>query len=312
MKGIIRSHRPESEMSMEIRLLNSFLVIAEEGSITAAAVRLHITQPALSRQLVQLESELGCTLFVRGKRHMELTENGILLVRRAKEILDLVSLTENEIASQGVAMEGTISIGTGELTSMRTLASLIAGFREDHPNVKFNLMTGVADQVTERIDSGLLDMGLFLEPLSKDSYDYLRMPEPETWVVGVRADDPLACKSSITVSDLNGRSLILPNRLGVQSEIAHWFKKGKKPLECDITINLGGMGAALIEEGLGVFICVSGATLFWDPARVIAKPFNPSMESQCVLAWKRDAAQAPALAAFVDYAREELAERVLD
>lgn len=291
---------------MEIRLLKSFLAIAEEGSITAAAARLHITQPALSRQLVQLEGELGCELFVRGKRHMTLTEDGILLVRRAKEILALVSLTESEIASQGAPMEGAISIGTGELSSMRTLAALIAGFREKQPNVKFNLLTGVADQVSERIDSGLLDMGLFLEPVNKESYDFLRMPEPEIWVVGMRADDPLVQKASITSADLKGRSLILPNRLAVQSEIAHWFKKGRHSLESSITINLGGMAAAMIEEGLGITVCVSGATLDWDPARLVAKPLDPPMEGRCALAWKRDAAQTPAFAAFVDYIRMEL------
>lgn len=291
---------------MEIRLLRSFLAIAEEGSITAASTRLHITQPALSRQLAQLESELGCKLFVRDKRRITLTEDGMLLMRRAKEILSLVALTESEMASRDASMEGTISIGTGELSSMRTLASMIAGFREMHPNVRFNLLTGVADQVAERIEAGLLDMGLFLEPVNKEFYDFLRMPEPEIWVAGMRADDPLACKATITREDLEGRPLILPNRLGVQSEIAHWLKRGKQALEPEITINLGGMGAAMVEEGLGIVIRVSGATTEWDPAKLVAIPLEPALESGCVLAWKRDVAQTPAFAAFVEYAQERL------
>lgn len=293
---------------MEIRLLKSFLAIAEEGSITAATERLHITQPALSRQLVQLENELGCELFVRSKRRMALTEDGILLARRAKEILALVSLTEAEMATRKDSLEGSISIGTGELSSMRTLAAFIAGFRQQQPNVRFNLMTGVADQVSERIDAGLLDMGLFLEPISKDSYDYLEMPEFEMWVAGMRADDPLAQKASIAPSDLKGRSLILPNRLGVQSDVAHWFKKEKQSMEATTTINLGGMGAAMIEQGLGIVLCVAGATLYWDPQRLVAVPLEPPMKGRSALAWKRDVSQTPALSAFIDYVRSELGD----
>lgn len=291
---------------MEIRLLRSFLAIAEEGSITAATKRLHITQPALSRQLVQLENDLGCRLFERGKRSMTLTEDGLLLMRRAKEILALVSLTESEIASRSSLVEGTISIGTGELSAMKTLARLIAGFREKQPNVKFSILTGVADQVSERIDRGLLDMGLFLEPVNKETYDYLRMPDCETWVACMRPDNPLAEKDYVTADDLKGQSLILPNRPTIQSELAHWFGKGKHRLQSDYSVNLGDMSSVMVEENLGVMLCVKGSTMNWDPKRFTLRPLSPEMKSGTLLAWKSDVTQTAALSLFIDHVKEEL------
>lgn len=291
---------------MEIKLLQSFLTIADEGSITRAAEVLHITQPALSRQLMQLEQEVGCSLFQRGKRHMALTEEGLLLQRRAKEIVTLVSLTERELATQDNPMEGTISIGTGELASMATLARLIDEFHGLHPNVRFSLFTGVADQVAERLDRGILDFGLFLEPVDKEAYDLVAMPESEQWVALARADDPLAALEAVTPADLKGRSLILPSRASVRSELARWFGRGFDRLKQDFTVNLGGMAAVMVEQGLGVMLCVQGAAMSWDPARFAAIPLAPAIESRTLLAWKRDVAQTAAVNAFVEHVRSRL------
>ena len=292
---------------MEIKLLRSFLAIANEGSITRAAEVLHITQPALSRQLAQLERELGCELFVRGKRHLILTDEGQLLQRRANEICSLVALTEDELAQKNDLLEGTISIGTGEFASMKHLASLISSFHQRYPHVKFDLLTGIADQISERLDSGLLDFGLFIEPISGDAYDFRRMPEREHWIAAMRSDDPLAAKEVITAHDLEGRSVILPSRATIRNELAQWFGRSYEKMEKDFFVSLGDMAPSMVEEGLGVLVWISGAAGNWDERAVCTRDLSPTLSGSTVLAWKRGVTQTPAVNAFIEHICAELA-----
>ena len=286
---------------MELRSLKYFLAIASEGSITRAAEVLHITQPALSRQLAQLEAELNKPLFIRGKRRMTLTDDGLLLQRRAKEILSLVSITESEMAAGDDFLEGSVSIGTGELASMRGLVGLISSFSERYRHVSFNLLTGVADQVSERLDCGLLDFGLFLEPVDKTGYSYVPIDTPEVWVAAMRKDDQLALKESITPADLLDRSVILPSRLGVQSDLARWFGEGFEKLDKRFTVNLGAVATEMIRQGLGVMICVEGMRSEFMESVITTRPLSPKLTGSCVLAWKCDMAQSHAVAAFAEY-----------
>lgn len=295
-----------NRVSVEIKLLQSFLAIASEGSITRAAEVLHITQPALSRQLVQLEKELDCELFIRGKRHMTLTDEGLLLERRAREILSLVALTEDELAAKDELLEGTISIGTGEFTSMKRLASLIASFHQRYPHVKFDLLAGVADQVAERLDRGLLDFGLFIEPVEKKAYDYRRMPEPEKWVAAMRVDDPLAACEVITAEDLKDRSLILPIRPAVQNELAQWFGNTYESLKKSFHVSLGGMASIMVKAGLGVLIWVEGSSQLWNTDQLCTRDLSPALTGSTLLAWKHDVTQTAAVNAFIEHVCAEL------
>lgn len=186
---------------MEIRVLRYFLTVVREGSITKASEVLHITQPTLSRQLAQMEEELGVKLFGRGSRKITLTNEGILLCRRAEEILQLVDKTEKELVEQDEQIEGKISIGCGEIAAVQLLSNLFQTFRKKYSRVNFDLFTATADLVKEQMDKGLLDIGLLLEPVDKEKYDFIRLDREENWVVLMRPDDPLAQKESVTAKD---------------------------------------------------------------------------------------------------------------
>lgn len=176
---------------MEIRVLRYFLTVIREESITRAAEILHITQPTLSRQLAQLEEELGVTLFTRGTRKITLTHEGILMRRRAEEIIELVDKAEKEVSQQNEVLEGTISLGCGDLHAVQILAKIIASFSSLYPKVNFDLYTASADHIKERIDKGLTDIGLLLEPVDLSKYEFIRIPQKEHWVALLPADSPL-------------------------------------------------------------------------------------------------------------------------
>ena len=177
---------------MELRVLKYFLMVAREENITKAASLLHITQPTLSRQLMRLEEELGTTLFRRSNHSIVLTDDGMLLKRRAREIVALAEKTEQEFSHKEEALTGEIFIGCGETRNMSFLSRQIALFRKEHPLVQFNIYSANADDIKERIEKGLLDFGLLMEPVDIGKYEFIRMPQKEQWGVLVREDSPLA------------------------------------------------------------------------------------------------------------------------
>lgn len=291
---------------MEIRLLQSFLAIAEEGSITRAAELLHITQPALSRQLVALETELGCELFHRGKKRMELTDDGLLLQRRAEEIVSLVSLTEKELAGRAAELDGHISIGAGELASTPLVVDLAAAFAEEHPLVTFDFFSGTADEVAGRIDRGLLDFGLLLEPVDVARYEFAKVPVVERWVAVVPPQGELARLDAVRPADLEGRTVSLPYRMGVKSLLGNWLGASRGKADCRFSVNLGGIAAALVEGEHAAVLCVEGCAAHWDPARFAIRPLEPELAGASVLAWKRGMPHTAAVQAFVEFASEHL------
>ena len=180
---------------MELRILQYFLMVAREKNITRAAKQLHMTQPTLSRQLMQLEDELGKPLFIRGKRKIELTDEGVLLRRRAEEILSLINKTEQEITQSEEEMVGQIMIGTGIFSSSQTvLSQVIEEFHDEYPLVKFDIYVGNADLIKERVDQGLVDIGILLEPVDISKYNHLRIPLQEKWGIIVSKTNSLAHK----------------------------------------------------------------------------------------------------------------------
>lgn len=288
---------------MEIRVLRYFLTVVREESITKASEVLHITQPTLSRQLSQMEEEIGVQLFRRGSRKISLTNEGILLRRRAEEILQLVDKTEKELIEQEEQIEGRVSIGCGEIASVQLLPEIFRSFREKYPRVSFDIFTATADLVKEQMDRGLLDLGLLLEPVDVEKYDFIRFDLKENWVVLMRPDDPLAVRESITAKELSAVPLILPRRMRVQSELASWFGDYYENLDVVFTSNLNTNGAIMVERGLAYSIVVEGAVCFWDPAKITYRPLMPSLTATSVLAWKRGQPFSPAATRFIEFSK---------
>lgn len=286
---------------MELRVLRYFLAVVREENITRAADVLHITQPTLSRQLSMLEEELGVKLMERGARRIVLTNEGLLLRRRAEELVALADKTEQEFAGQSDTVEGRISIGSGEIAAVSALARCCEAFHAQYPLVSFDLLTANADVVKEQMDKGLLDIGLLLEPIDMDKYDYIRMAEREEWGVLMHSDDPLAAKISLTAAELSALPLILPRRLSVQSELANWFGNDYQRLNVLFTSNLSTNAAMMVQQGLGYAMVIRGSLPFCDERKIVFRPLSPALEAGSVLAWRRSQPFAPATTKFISF-----------
>lgn len=285
---------------MEIRVLRYFLAVVREESITKASEALHITQPTLSRQLSQMEEEVGVRLFERGTRKIKLTNEGILLRRRAEEIVQLVDTTERELVEQNEQVEGKISIGCGEIAAVRMLSELIRTFRGKYTRVSFDIFTATADLLKEQMDKGLIDIGLLLEPVDMEKYDFIRLDMKENWVVLMRPDDPLAGKENVTAEDLLSLPLILPRRMSVQSELASWFGDYYGKLNVVFTSNLSTNGALMVEAGLAYSLVIEGAAL-WDQSKITYRSLSPALTATSVLAWKRGQPFSLAATKFINH-----------
>lgn len=290
---------------MEIRVLNYFLMVAREENITHAAELLHITQPTLSRQMIQLEEELGVTLFHRSKHRIILTEDGMLLRRRAEEIVALTEKTVEDMKHKPSQLTGKISIGSGELKSSQFLAELIAAFHEKHPQVQFEIYSGNSDNIKERIDRGLLDLGLLVEPVDISKYNFARTPFKERWGIYVNEASELARQDEVTPEELAPCPLILPQREIQQNELLNWFGDYADDLKLTASGNLLYNVASLARCNLG---CVIGLDMncSYDGLRFL--PFKPRLETGTVLVWKKAQIFSPAGSAFISYVREYLAE----
>lgn len=286
---------------MELRTLKYFLIVAREENITKAAALLHVTQPTLSRQLMQLEEELGVKLFKRSNHSIILTDEGMLLRRRAQELVALADKTQREFSHEGEQLGGEIAIGSGELHSVDFLSDLLAAFQKEHPLVRYEIYSGNADSIKERIDKGLLDLGLLLEPVDIGKYEFARMPIREQWSVLTRKDGPLSAKETVTPQDLAGIPLLMTARTLVQNELANWFGEHYDRLTITATFNLVYNAAILVKNGMGTAICLKLDSEFPD-LRFI--PFSPSLTAGSVLAWKKNQTLSPTTAAFIEYAKK--------
>lgn len=291
---------------MEIRVLRYFLAVVREESITKAADLLHITQPTLSRQLAQMEEEMGVKLFDRGTRKIVLTNEGLLLRRRAEEILELVDKTEQELTVQDETVEGTVSIGCGDLKNVQFLPELFRAFHERYPAVKFDLYTATADHIRERMERGLTDIGLLLEPINIEKYEFIRLKQKERWVVVMHPDDPLASLEAISPSDLLDKPLILPRRINVQSELANWFGDSFEHLQILFTNNLPSNAAIMVHNRLAYSITIEGSLAFWDKEKIVYRPLSPELTASCVLAWKRQQPFGVAAEKFIEHMKSNL------
>ena len=292
---------------MEIRVLRYFLTVAREESITKAADVLHITQPTLSRQLAQMEEDMGVKLFHRGTRKILLTNEGLLLRRRAEEILELVDKTEKELTEQDEMIEGTVSIGCGDLGAVHILPELFQSFHERYPAVTFDLYTATADHVRQQIEHGLIDIGLLLEPINMEKFEFIRLNNKEQWGVIMSPDSPLAKQNYVTPSDLIGVPLILPRRLNVQSELASWFGNDFDKLNILFTSNLPANSSIMVYHKLAYSIIIKGSISLWDQKKITYRPLYPELTASSVLAWKRQQPFGLAVSKFIEHIKENFA-----
>lgn len=284
---------------MELRLLEYFLTVVREENISKAAEVLHVTQPTLSRQMKELEDELGTTLFIRGKR-LTLTDAGVMLRRRAEEVVLLMQKIDSEFREQE-EISGVVSVGSGGLKAAEILPELIGHFRERYPLVSFELHTGTADHVKERLEHGLLDFGILLEPVDIEKFDYLRLPAKETWGLLMSADHPLAREKSITRKLLKGQPLVVTSRTALRGEIEEWLRCPISELDIVATMNLINNAAPLAERGLACVLTIEGAVDTFDPARFAFCPLTPELSFTSVLAWKKLSPYSGAAGKFLEY-----------
>lgn len=278
-------------------------MVAREENITKAAQLLHVTQSTLSRQLMQLEEELGVQLFHIGKHSVTLTEDGMLLRRRAQEIAALSEKTISELKNKGDMLSGEIFIGCGETRSMAILSENIRNFREIYPLVQFHIYSATADDIKERIEKGLLDIGLLTEPVDISKYEFIRMPGKERWGVLVNPDSPLYVKESVSPADLSGIPLIMVQRNSVKNELANWFGDIYEQLDVAATYNLILNAASMIKEGVGTAVCFDLGMMYGE-LRFI--PFTPQLETGSVLVWKKNQAHAGTLRLFLQFVKNAL------
>jgi len=285
---------------MDIRVLRYFLTVAKEGNITKAAEVLHVTQPTLSRQLMELEEEMGVRLFNRGKRQITLTDSGILFQQRIKEIILLLDKTERDLSEKDDLVSGVVSIGCGETIASAMLPEIIANFSAQYPIVQYELYSADGDDIREKLDRGDIDIGILLEPIEAAKYDYIRLPYQEVWGILMRWDDPLAERDSVSVEDILDLPLIPPRRTIMQSEIANWFGVEIERLNIIASHNLLTNASLLVERGLGYAICVCGAYTIRSNDRTIFVPFAPERTTGHVLAWKKNRVFTTATSLFID------------
>ena len=270
--------------AMELRVLRYFLMVAREENITHAAQLLHVTQPTLSRQIQDLEEELGTKLFVRSNHRIILTPDGLLLRRRAQEIVDLADRTQKDFATREEELTGEVAIGSGETRSMSVLAEILSAFRQQHPKVSYRFYSGNADHIKERIENGTLDIGLLLEPVDISRYEFLRVPVIEEWCVLTREDSLLGARDAVCPEDLAGRPLMVPGRDLVQNELANWLGQELKPPEILIRFNLLYNVAMLVKSGFGDALCIR-LDCDYPGLRFVA--LQPPLLLGSVLVWKK-------------------------
>ena len=292
---------------MELRVLQYFLAVAREQNISAAAQSLHLTQPTLSRQLRELEEELGKQLMIRGSRKITLTEDGMLLRKRAQEILELVDRTEKEVMHTDDTVSGDIYIGTGETDGVRQIARVAHQLQDSCPGVRFHIVSGDAVDVCEELDKGLLDFGVLLGDMDKTRYHYMELPMRDIWGVLMRRDSPLARQDTVSPRDLWDKPLILSRQMDNKSGLYRWLRKEQAELHTVATYNLIYNASLMVDEGMGYaftldkLVNTTGSDLCF-------RPLKPRMELGMYLVWKKSQRFSRAAELFLERVQEQLAQ----
>lgn len=271
---------------MELRTLRYFLAVAQEASITRAAERLHLTQPNLSRQLRELEEELGTTLFIRG-RGITLTEEGQIFRKRGEEIMELLDKAKTEVAASMQNISGDIYIGCAETDAMRIVLRIVKDIQDQYPGIHIHLISGHEEVVSERLERGLLDFGVFMEPTDMQKYEFVRLAATDTWGLLMQKDAPLATRPFIRPQDLVGLPLICSNQGLFQNQLAGWSGKAQDKMDIVATYNLLFNASLMVEEGLGYAICLDKIIPTTADRPLCFRPLEPRIEAGVSVAWKK-------------------------
>lgn len=290
---------------MELRVLRYFLAVAREESICRAAECLHLSQPTLSRQLMDLEDELGKTLFIRGNRRITLTEEGVLLRKRAGEILDLVEKTTGELTASSDALAGDVCIGAGETEGLHYLTQRAKRLQERHPMLCFHISSGDTADVIEQLDKGLIDFGLLFDPVSQSKYSSFRLPVCDTWGVLMRRDSPLAGREAVTPGDLLELPLIIPRRFRTGGFLESWIGRELSSLRVAATYSLVFNASLMVKDGMGYAVCLDRIINTAGDSGLCFRPLSPSVPAHMSVVWKKFQVFSKASEKFLEALRTE-------
>lgn len=291
---------------MEIRVLRYFIAVVNEESISAAAKQLHLSQPTLSRQLKDLEMELGTDLFIRGNRKISLTKEGKYLLKKAKEIVDLADKTEANLKDSKEMISGEVYIGAGETEAMHLIAKTLKVLIKDYPNIRFHLYSGNADDIKSKLDSGLLDFGVVIEPTDKQKYEYAQLPAKDTWGVLMCKDSPLSDKQVISPVDLINKPLFISRQATVSNELTGWFGQSIDNLNIVATYNLLYNAALMVGEGIGYALCIDKIINTSGNSKLCFKPLQPKLEANLNIIWKKNQVFSNAAHTFINQLRNSM------
>ena len=290
---------------MDIRVLKYFLAVAREESFSKAAEALYISQPTLSRQIRDMEEELGVALLVRTNRNVRLTQEGMRLRKRAQEIVALLDKTKEEFALREAEIAGDIYIGSGETQLIRPIAQIAVRLREACPEIHYHLYSGNADTIAERLDKGLLDFGIMLDPGDIHHYERLQIPGRDVWGLLMRKDHPLTKKKTLQVKDLYHVPLLISAQTIGAHSLPPWLSGHTESLDIIGTYNLLFNAAVMVEHGLGCAVCLDHLADVTEHSGLCFRPFSPRQESSLYLVWKRYQLFSPPAEAFLRMAQAE-------
>lgn len=294
---------------IELRVLKYFIAVAQEENITKAAEVLLTTQSNLSRQLAELENSVGKKLFERGSRRITLTEEGMFLRKRAKEIIELTERTETDLIAFDEIVSGTVHIGAAETHAMRLLANEMLSLREIHPGIRFDIFSGSTIEVTEQLKKGLLDFAVLVEPVDLSKYDYMKFPVSDKFGVIMRKDNPLAKLGRITSKDIMNQPVLCSRQQLDGNILSNWLGDNISKLNIVSTFNLITTPAMMAEAGLGIVFTFDKLIKTDTDNSLCFRPLEPEMETGLYLAWKKYQMLNKASEAFLEHLQKNLFQK---
>ena len=296
---------------MDIRVLKYFLAVAREQSFSTAAERLFLSQPTLSRQLKELEDELGKTLLVRSNKGVTLTEEGIILRKRAEEIVDLMDKTEQEVRQSNDSVSGTVYIGAGETYAIKLIADTAHHLKADYPGIHYSFFSGNGTDVMEKLERGLMDFGLIFGNIDRTRYEAIEIPLHDTWGVLMRQDEPLAKKASLTIADVSGLDLIIPRQPNHSTMLSEMIAEQAPDANIVAEYNLIYNASVMVGEGISCAIALDRLINVSGDSKLCFRPFEPPMEAVCSFIWKRYSVFTKAAGIFLEQFKKDISNIII-
>lgn len=299
----------EYNINMELRELKYFLEIARHNNISRAAETLYVTQPSLSRQMQNLEKEIGKPLFIRGSKKITLTETGVLLRKRAEELMELYEKTSAELSASENGICGEIHVGCGESHALITVAQAAKSLAAEFPNIKLSFFSADTEDVLEKLDKGLIDFGVLVLPANIYKYEHITLPEKDVWGVLMRKDSPLAKKEAVSPEDLYDKPIIRSRHSIANSFMDDWFGTDRQQLNTVATYNLIYNASLLVKAGMGYAIGLDKIINTSDESELTFRPLSPPVETSLAFVWKRNQVFSDAAKKFMEVLKKHIGEK---